>query len=1046
MKCDQTPEMVAAWLDGEVDLGPHALECTECQQQLAQLQKLRSRLQPPPCPLGADFARTTAARVVRDSVLQSRVDFQRQLAGGHWLRRVLDNPLVHVVSRERSRRMLALPKLLALLALYLVPAVAVTEFGGEDARWAFFGTLRIALLALVPLYLLILEYVTVASLVRGRCLEEILHAGVEPELVCDTVAANGLRSLLPTSLLISLTLLILQPGPDLFGWLIVSWLAYASTSYVSLAQLFGGGRSLSMLYLAFAACALAAPQPWNWLCAPFMVVSAWLHRRRAILQLRDLQAGRTPPRVRPASSAWHRALRRRLPDDALLQRELIRHPNLPLTPWVLALTAAAGGVTWLEPRWFLSPGLFGLALSLMALLLSTGVVTREKQTGAFEVLMHSGLQSSDWLRSAFRLTSLTLWPFMLGGSLCLAWVQAGEAFAPALALGWLLLAVVSCWVGAVLGCATALQTERGNAMGEALKQWLLALVYAGIFAMLGNLVLGPVSPLVQMIGFQSHAFVGAVLWVLALMGAVSRTRGVEADLLKDRRTPIGLWITGTQLVLPLALAYQFTDLDLSVSKAGSWFGALSGFWVAVLCWCWSPVQGFLFGHLQTGKQRLRLFGAACLTSAAAVALTFWSSWALVLLAGQTDLLNVLEDWNQVRYDQLTLIMIPVFALWMALGLRNRWGLSHQGEVKKAVLRTGGLGLAVVALGFPLASEVHQISELANRPLPKLTSDSATGSEMDAELHKKYLHLGVYYSRRRYVRGYTMTDDSDYRGVQLFVQERPELVTRIRRALQNGEQFSLDGLNFSAAILRADFRAQLGRNSDAVAADLKGLATLATQMREVQQWDESPEAVSEYLGLLLLALSHHSVSEQEMEALLARVAPLTRSITEDEITARQICWNFRGASLLSGQPSQRGDLYVRYLKAELQRALAAAPDYRRYELQSNWSAWERGSLSTRALSFIAERRRVQLRDARILGYAIEAVASLERYRYAHGRYPVSFVRAHSPLVETQYVVKPGGLSYTLRLHFYRDRRQRLLAPRAGSVLTLDSGGDYITTVW
>ena len=67
MSCQLNDSQIQSWLDGDSDESQHLADCPECQQRMLSMQKLRSRLVPPPSPLGRDFARRTAQHVLRVS-------------------------------------------------------------------------------------------------------------------------------------------------------------------------------------------------------------------------------------------------------------------------------------------------------------------------------------------------------------------------------------------------------------------------------------------------------------------------------------------------------------------------------------------------------------------------------------------------------------------------------------------------------------------------------------------------------------------------------------------------------------------------------------------------------------------------------------------------------------------------------------------------------------------------------------------------------------------------------------------------------------------
>ncbi|MBX3168801.1 MAG: hypothetical protein KF760_15405 [Candidatus Eremiobacteraeota bacterium] len=681
MSCQLNDSQIQSWLDGDSDESQHLSECSACQQRLLSVQKLRSRLIPPPSPLGRDFARRTAQHVLRVSEV-----VKPQKPSGGWWSRLRDNPLVHVVQRERSRRLLRLPGLAAILLLYLLPGGFIHYYGETDANWAYFGMVQIGLTLLIPLFLLSLEWATLSSLVRGRCLEEMLQTGLQPALVSDTLALGGLRSLLPALLMIGLALLPVHPQ-SLLVWLPLTALAFSASGYLSQAQLLGMGwpRWLSFLGAAAVAGCLGAPAPWNLASAAVLSLLGLAARRQSVGSLTLQQQGRLPAPRRQRGSAWQTWLARRLPDLALLQREL-RRRNL-LTLGVLAgnLGVCLAVYIAFSTSAFAWPLLAGCA----GLLAAFSLVQREKDGGAYEILLHSGLRPRDFWASAVWIAGLQFLPACLTAVLFTfykTWnvspLSAGLA-----ALGTGLSLFVSLRAGAVIGASLAIASQSPRqastrCVQEAAVLCLLSLLMVGLVAPLFGSG-SPLSLLLQALRLNlSDALDGiAILPVMLALHLRARSLSGPSFLFNP-------WTYSLALLVPLCLWFQIASLQFyrySNSQANSCTGLAI---LVGLAWAWwaAPLTQ------KPGKVRwswLTLSYTATLLAGLPV-----TAWSLAFL-GQWRAEMLPEGLSEV--DPLQTVGIVAATAWLVylLGIRLHWRSQGIGNPRGRSLWAGGLAALVV---------------------------------------------------------------------------------------------------------------------------------------------------------------------------------------------------------------------------------------------------------------------------------------------------------------------------------------------------------------
>jgi hypothetical protein len=1001
--------------DHDLDDAAHnAVECPACQQHMSSLQKLRSRMAPPPSPLGADFAKRTAETVMRKSLVAARADSLRRQTEGNWYQRLTDNPLVHIVRRQRNRHMFRLPKLAAVLVAFLVPGSFVMAAGDVEAIAAYFTTIRLGLLVVLPLFLLSLELATLTSLVRGRCLEEILHTGMEPRNVCDTLTANGIRALLPATMLILLAVVPLQieeaSALQMLSWLPLTLISYGSCCYLSQAHLLVSSwpRLASGVGVGALAAALGAHAPYNVLGAILLLGLGCWARRVCCRTLESMQAGRVEARRARRRPVWGEAIARRLPDDALLQRELRRNSQLLVSPWTLASSVCAAFV--ISRLYCAEPAFWMGLLALLSMFLAQNLVSREKETGTYDVLIHSGLTPADWLRSATWLNCLRLFPLLGGVATSYACATRAEAIAPLMVLGIFCALVVSVWAGAVAGVwAGMLRESRRAALGEGFKQAAIAALYAVMAMALLQIITGEFSLLGSRESLWRTYSLAVVLTLSAtLLGGYVRARQLH-NRLSGVSTAWPYWLLGSLALLPLLLLLN------TEARGEGWFGTVATGWVLVVCWCLRPVELQLLNRADSLARKARL---ACLSlgaGALVVALTFWTAWACVLLRLNTGVASLLEYWPGVDYGQATVVLSLWVLTWMLLGERNGWFPRIEASASlrsRFFRRTLAVGSVLLIPGALAARELVSLESWTHQSPPPLG--------------KPPIHRELFWRSRRVVHDtawsvvaahlYSSRPNYDAFDSDLLRSAHTESYSRslLRDYLRTHPHgvSALDGLvlqRYHSLLLVTRFGAAFEeRNSQAMLAVL----------RELPQVHSSDS--SEYLALAFTAIRNQRFSVGELEEIVRLVQSqpvraLSRSTPEFARASGYLGllprrWERSSANALRNQMFRPRDLLDSYALAQANQFAFHYPSARKY-------LEERGVFWGEMQPFEREMYR-QLHDAdewkakhELLKSAVQLAAKVERHKLLTGAYPA---RVQPRYGDIRVLYKPVGETYGLKL--------------------------------
>ncbi len=994
MSCQLNDSQIQSWLDGDSDESQHLSECSECQQRMLSVQKLRSRLAPPPSPLGRDFARRTAQHVLRVSDVHKPHKPQ-----GGWWSRLTDNPLLHVVQRERARRLVRVPGLAAILLLYLLPGGFVFQSGDPDANWAFFGMMRIGLTVLVPLFLLSLEWSSLSALVRGRCLEEMLQAGLKPAVVSDTLALSGLRSLFPALLITGLALLPVHPQ-SLLAWLPLTLIAFSAAGYLSQAHLVGLSwpRWLTILGTAAVAGSLGAPAPWNLVCTAALAGLGYVARRQSVNSLELQQQGRLPAPRRNRGSVWQAWLARRLPDLALLQREL-RRRNL-FTPSILLgnLGVCVAAYTVFGSNAYCWPILAGAA----GLLTAFSLVQREKDGGAYEVLLHSGLRPDDFWTSAAWIAGLQFLPACLAGAVCacLQLWAASPVSGLVAAFGSLLALLVSLWAGAVIGASLAwkAQTPRQASTRCVQEVALLGLLSLLLIGLVPPLV-GSGSPLSRLLQFLDLTLSEALdgLAILPTMLALH----LRARWLSQAPQSVNPWVGSLALLVPMCLWLQLISANsYQVQSLANFCAGLT--LMIGLGWAWwaAPLAQ------QPSKQRWSVLTLSYLVALlVGIPVVMWST---TILNG-FRMGSLPQGLHEV--DALGLLGLTASAGWLIylLGVRFQWRASSSPDFRKRSWAAGFVSAGLIgyfSLGMArLAWEPRPHAAQFRDFLQKNQTPQTSPSVLRKLLKGTNLSSYPYYHG---FKGLSLADQSwELRNLKSVQQSFQKVLARMLADSTIGS-LSDRSQAFRVVILYLDQALYLHQPLQT----LEHLEQLVALTAQSAQWDvhQARQMSLAVRGRILLAARSQSWTAAQLD----RLDQLQASLPDDPAHAGQ-SRDLSAAltydtllhdrwSLAENAPNDPLTRYFFRQQAEifLEGYLSGSPGQKDGSLAQNF-IWQLKFFRNDEVSLVA-------------AAGNRLVLDLERWKKVHGRYPDQW-KEHSKDMKIAY--RPTADSYEIRVWLSRE---------------------------
>jgi hypothetical protein len=990
MKCQLTPSQIEAWLDGQEDQSLHVADCSQCQQRLVGMQKLRSRMQPPPSPLGVDFARRTAAQVLRTQRVQDTVQQHRKEQQQHPISRLLDNPVAHILHRERSRRSFRLPALAAVLLAYLLPALGVSA-ASQEGQMVYFAVLQVGLTLLVPLFLLGLEIASLSSLVRGRCLEEMLQTGLKPQVISDSLTLNGLRALIPALLLTTLALLP-SGHPHLVSWLPCAAVCFVGGCTLAQAQLLIAGwpRWFSAVGLASALATLAAPYPWQGLGLLTLTLQALWARRQTIAGLLDQQAGRGPSftYLRPSrAQLW---LANFLPDLALLQRELRRGPVLSVS-LCLGWTAlvAAGFYFKLEPTLWPAVVLTASAWTALRLL------HKERESGAYEVLVHSGLTVQDWQASASWLSLLRLAPVLVLVPLLWAWpvsALAGSLQIPvALALGLAatLLLLVSLSSGSVLGIQAARAAVSAREVTKELAReglWvtLYSLVGLGLMAaFLGELSGVPVAGLWQALPLLPVALAGAFR---------SRQMGREIRPQASQLALLGLslcWIAwGCIVRQPSAVVLACLGL-----------------------WWWAPAAPAL-GRLATSRQKL-LWTGVVFSFGVALPLGVWMLDLLWLLLSDQRVYRLMLNVSTfpLRVAALAPWLLTAAAV-ITVSLHSRRGPAQDAPLSASWRRrTRGLAalalLVLLTLAFQMNRLLQPLSSSWESQRDQVVQQYGARGVMIPWRSSRGSVLPHWFSGNDRALHGSLTDPLHWSGdgsvVEVFALE-PERLLQVESALKQGERDTGERVRLCRAMLLQVARDQYRGQAQAALERLHRVADAMPPVHQARWGDHYYALMAEVRSRVLLGLHSRMWNQSQVQQVRAMLDLLQDS--SEDLRALRLQRAVAGYVGANRWITMEGDF------SWLERIL-----------QQRWAEknLQRSLLSANLGQEVLDQHYALLKQATSLAF------ELEELRFAQGRYPSTWSPAPAG-ARVAYRCLQEGRDYSLQIWLRQGRAFLTLNPK------------------
>lgn len=161
---------------------------------------------------------------------------------------VMNDSLARLITLRRSRRT-KLPPWWAVALLYGLPAAFCLTFLGEGGA-IFLAATTLGLLVGLPLFFFKTEASLMATLRKGRCLEEMVAAGMAPASLIDTLAVHSLIPISQVCLRVTPILLLgTLMAPTVFVkpllLLILSWPAAVAISFACGSYLYQARSLLS---------------------------------------------------------------------------------------------------------------------------------------------------------------------------------------------------------------------------------------------------------------------------------------------------------------------------------------------------------------------------------------------------------------------------------------------------------------------------------------------------------------------------------------------------------------------------------------------------------------------------------------------------------------------------------------------------------------------------------------------------------------------------------------------------------------------------------
>ncbi|MBX3167921.1 MAG: zf-HC2 domain-containing protein [Candidatus Eremiobacteraeota bacterium] len=609
-------ELLSAHADGETTpaeaalIEQHSGNCSSCAQQLANLGLLsRAVRQPQALPAG----------------FKIRVQPAKQPSLWQKLRELADSPVVHLVSAQRRRRArFGLLEMAKIVAIFALPIFFMTISSDRSPLLTFMGFSAVGLMIGLPLRQFSEEVALLASLRRGRCLEEIIGTGTSAQGLLDGLALQGLGQLTRAALTVWPVLLL--------GSLALphSWKQRALQSEVAwlpcLLTFFLGGYYLSQLLNVWKGGwprrlvkLLFALSPWTLVllglpgCLVASLLTAGVARHLAISELEN------PERLQAVPPGRRNRLVRCWSQNPITRREMSRlasglgggwwrlfvwRTSLTLAPLAWALFSLNRPLDdWQE---VFSAGLLGFAALFFAraAAVTLPAVVREREQQSWGILMQTPLGPrtvvEGWLQvSCYTLFSEGLFAMLALGGYLVAAVPPAHLGWPLASLG--LLPLVG-WLGAYVGLALSASSR---SLREAGQKWFLWCLLALLGWLVGwglgqgltsaSYFLGPTA----LLALLPVAF---LLWLraLPLMRLLPSLDPCAEEQAAGRYSPV---LAGLDLGSLLALGFALVcwnilakETDLSALKGATLLLGAGLAWLLCLRLPLATIAEFHLGH------------------------------------------------------------------------------------------------------------------------------------------------------------------------------------------------------------------------------------------------------------------------------------------------------------------------------------------------------------------------------------------------------------------------------------------------------------------
>lgn len=462
MACMESLESMSALLDGELgadestQLERHMATCPACRQAFEAMTGVGSTLTTLEMPeLPTDFARR-AAGFVREHAFPQGPPPGPPAPKKRWFEQVFtgQHPILALVSARRRRPSLRPQDMLKVLAIFALPALFLGIFRDGMPLFNFLAVAGLGLMVAVPLYYFNNEIALMSSLIKGRCLEEVLGTSLEPTSTVDALAGNSLRSIfkaclpvVPVLLLGALTVPIGAETDSVMGmypvkglarpvtialaalWLPLTLGLFLAGSYLALAwRIWARSPRLSVL----GGLALAAGPAVVVLVGPGKAIPAFvlLVALYAVIARRlAIQGLERPEQVTRLNQTTRKAHRNRFlrlwSDNPITAREVWRvSGSLPgglagvfawrltllVAPLLWAVWVTTRPVTEQSSAFWLGVAGFSFLLFVRAAYRTLGSVLTERQQQTWEPLLQTDLGAArfvrGWLEVAFHTVML----------------------------------------------------------------------------------------------------------------------------------------------------------------------------------------------------------------------------------------------------------------------------------------------------------------------------------------------------------------------------------------------------------------------------------------------------------------------------------------------------------------------------------------------------------------------------------------------------------------------------------------------------------------